>query len=724
MDPDWRRIAEEFRRRETVEITKAIEDTGLNVKAFESALNGRPIDDALKTELRSLWHTAAESDAHLLLALYVYARCQRSWELSIEHVPLIARTIDEMYAAWQSVRRPGAGGRQERAAEPLVGTLLEQSVALKDCMAVENACQCSCPVALARHAEAVASRSERLGDDLRALNPDGDADCIEIVHDILRADEITYSGLVDVAGSVLAVLGDEPDALDTLDQAIGTLQRHESDPAILGDARESELRSYRHGLMAMRGYVLDPAIPRLELTEAGFIYVFPFAFDGVSPEQAGEAATRMWGDGHGTAGLAGQVPYYARPSELSDIWYWGHRDRPSYGGVTIVLPALSITTTAGELIEDYRAEIRLNDLGNHYVRIESRRAALNLHQTNQGFRRGSRYMGEEVIHGERGGTWARLRDYADELINDLTLAVGGDADHVVKDVDGDGHVLLEIRAAAATADAGGKRAATREDILQAAGPLISQSVQSLATSLEEWVRYPHPRSPEDVLEGCAFTDSLGVRTNNTTTLFLPGAPNWSWIEYEEVVEFAASVSALFRLWRHQIDREFEQVHAEVKRHSATPQGASTGNEPALADLRLSLGDFMAEVSERRAKLRSDQLVASAVARRFMDNLFSAADIARLESELDVHMAELDALYGRLTTHLDVLQERSTRRYQRFIEFVLAGVTLFSLAELLGLVNDLFFSGKKVQTHGWVEIVVFLMFALTVMTAIALARRRS
>jgi hypothetical protein len=717
MGPDWRRISDDLRRHEANEITEVIEELGLDVGAFESALSGKPVDDALEAELRSLWRTAAESDGCLLLALYVYARYRRTWELSIDHVPLIDRTIDATYAAWSSVDLPGDGSQAT-----LAGIVLEQSIALKDCMAAENACQCSCPVSLTRLAEAVAHRSARLLAGLPAPGPDDDAAAYEIVRDTLRADELMYSALAELGTGVLAVLAEEPGATAALERAIETLRRRESDPALAGAVGESELRAYRHGLTALRGYLLDPSIPHLELTEAGLVYLYPFTFDGTDPRKAGESAIRLWGHGQGTSRLARQLPQSARPTELSDIWYWGHRDRPSYGGTTVMMPGLSVTTTAGEVIDGYRVEVRLNDLGNHYVRIESPRGPLSLHETNQGLRRGSRYMGEELVHGEQGVTWARLRDYADELIDDLAVAIGRGTDHLVKELDGDGHVLLEIRDASVR-DSGELRPAAPDDILRAAGPLIFQSAQSLTTSLEEWVRYPVPKSAPDVLEGCAFADSWGARTDNMTTLFMPGAPNWSWIEYEEVVELTASVSALFRLWRRQVDQEFRQVHTEIKRHSETPQRLRDESEPKLTDLRLSLGDFMAEVRSQRAELRSDQLVTSAAARHFMNNLFQVADISRRESDLDVRVAELDGLYVRLTTHLDVLQERLTRGYQRFIEFVLAGVALFSLAEFLGFLNSLFFAGP-VPVHGLVEVVVFVVFAVTVLTAIALARRRT
>ncbi|RAY12001.1 hypothetical protein DPM19_27010 [Actinomadura craniellae] len=713
--PDWSLFGRELRqRRESSEITRAVKVAGLDTTALDDAMNGGPVGPAVRDRLESAWRSALARPGNAeLLAGYLYVRARHTWELSIEHVAAIGRTIDAATATW---RRVGAD-------LPQIDRLLALTALLKECMAVENAQQCSCAVDVQQTSALIARECRLLLDRPPPAPQGGDGGFADFVDDCLNVQYLLYSGFADIAGAMLAALraphGD-PATRELLAQTIKDAREREDDPALRDEIGRGELRAYRYGLGAMLEYLSDDSIPRVECTEARFIYVYPFTFDGTPARRPGEIALRLWGDGRGTAPLARQRPLYAKVSELTDIWYWGHADHPSYGGITVALPPLSVTTTAGETIEDYQVTLHLNDLGNHYVRVVGPLGPLTPQQINQGLRRGSRYVGEEAVHSPDGPRWSRLRGYADEVVTTLAGLVG---DSAVGDVDVDGHTHLEIRAALVRAP-DGDRPATPDDLCRAIGPLLFTPVQSLASSLEEWLRHPMPEDRPDPLTGCAYADSLGARTDNTTTFYLPGVPNWAWLEFQDVVELAASVPALFRHWRHQVEARLEHVRAEIERHGTALERHRTPGEQPLEELRLSLGKFMTEVRIQRGKLHSGDLMESAVHRRLLDNLFTGADVRRMETELDAHIAELDALYGMLTSYLRSLQERATRRYQRFVELVLAGMALFSFAEFLGLINDLFFSGKKVQTHGITEIVLFLTLAGAVLGGIVFARRRT
>ena len=69
---------------------------------------------------------------------------------------------------------------------------------------------------------------------------------------------------------------------------------------------------------------------------------------------------------------------------------------------------------------DFKFEIRLSNLGNHYLRMERPLADASVHELNQAMRRGMAYMGEESVTLGKGGSgqgeWDRLNDLADQLI--------------------------------------------------------------------------------------------------------------------------------------------------------------------------------------------------------------------------------------------------------------------------------------------------------------------
>jgi hypothetical protein len=123
----------------------------------------------------------------------------------------------------------------------------------------------------------------------------------------------------------------------------------------------------------------------------------------------------------------------------------------------------------------------------------------------------------------------------------------------------------------------------------------------------------------------------------------------------------------------------------------------------LEGLRVDLRDLVAEVRSELAVLKSMELCHLPVHRVFLDQLYDAAGLPRLEEELEVSIAELDAHYERALSYIALFEDRRRqredsrrqdedrrrRRYEIRLQGILAFLAAASLASLLSLLDSLF-----------------------------------
>ena len=88
--------------------------------------------------------------------------------------------------------------------------------------------------------------------------------------------------------------------------------------------------------------------------------------------------------------------------------------------------------------------------------------------------------------------------------------------------------------------------------------LLFHPVRHLATALEEWIRYPHP-IVDNLLEQQGFADDLVARTDNTTVTYMPASAEWLVDEYQEMIEFVASIPPLLTLWQNRVQHLTHRV---------------------------------------------------------------------------------------------------------------------------------------------------------------------
>jgi hypothetical protein len=568
---------------------------------------------------------------------------------------------------------------------------------MTDAMGVEDALSCSCPVAMGTRARDVVKRLDALLEQERALD-----DNLHDLREVLRNDAATsrryFDTIATVADAVRAFVTQEAPGPLGFDFALNALSI-----ALEGDVYESELRAHYASLKALSDCA---GKPRLRIDDAEVVYVYPFALRGVDGDEA--VARALAGQLTEALGKLGLGAPKAHKLELNDLWE--HRDalEPGYSGVSIELPRIAVTTTAPDEFE-VDAEVRLSRLGNHHLRVRCRLQDAGLHEVNQALRRGTHAMGEETLKsGTR--TWTKFPHYAYDVIRAITEELGE------KEIGSHAtfHVVLAARSISLQHRDGGTSPAKLAEVEKEVGStLLFHPVRHLATSLEEWIRYPRP-SVKNLLGQQGYAGDLVARTDNTTLTFMPASPEWLVDEYEEMIEFVASIPPLLTQWEDQawsLAEELDQIEQTPKR------GISVEllREKATAALVLEQ-----DIHGQLAFLRSPALCRTLAQRQFLDELWKAAGLPALESELERRLTRLTERQGRIAALVRREEQKHAERFADRIQILLGLLAVASLTGVALWINDAFDVHRG--AWAWGETAALTGAALFVVVVIAWARR--
>ncbi|HET8528908.1 MAG TPA: hypothetical protein VFL60_08355 [Gaiellaceae bacterium] len=701
---DWRQIQDEWRDRNYTTLRRAVAALeGDAVDAVDDLLFGA--DAGAAERAREVLHAAfaaaaASADGPLLLALYVHGRCLEKWERTEDYA--------RIGAVLAALAEAAGTGVPDWAADPVSARMLDlvvrQAQAVTAAMSVEDGLRCSCPVAVGSRSRAVVDAVERVLADELALG-----EGLGELRDVVRTDAETtlryFQAIERIADVVLTFVQEEvPRAVDYFDDVLAAL-----DGVAKGDVYESELRAHAACLESLRG---SSAKPRLHVAEARVLYLWPFALrakghePGADTDDAVVARVRR-GE---LASFLAERGFDAAPAEeleLNDLWVVPESPEPGFGGASIMLPELAVRTTAGYWLEPFTVQIRLSRLGNHEVRIESRLADAGLHEVNQALRRGSYAMGaEEIRSGSR--TWDTLSAYVEDVVR--AVADGLESTAVV-DLASRFHVVLGARAMSVVDETGRARPAALADLERCVGStLLLHPVQHLATALEEWARYPEP-SVANLVAGEGFAGDLVARTDNTTVLFMPSSPEWLIDEYEEMIDFMASIPSLMNLWERIVserDRDLEQA---------------LDDEPPIEVLhqhRRRILELERLIRGRLAFLHSQALCRTRAQRRFLDQLWTAAGLDALEAQLESRLALLSDRERRIAAMVSVLDERRRRRQGARVEMVLAFLAAAAVSGVVLWFMEAF--SVNGRSWAWGEAGVQLAIAAVVVGLIFRLRR--
>ncbi len=426
----------------------------------------------------------------------------------------------------------------------------------------------------------------------------------------------------------------------------------------------------------------------------------------------------------------------------------------TYDGVEITLPEISAKTrrlmqmeedgltidqdVRDWLTEDFQAAIRLSAIGNHHICIRGELRKANVHKVNQALRRGSDDFGDEKIHfgAENKVTTSGINEYARMVMDAVATklsekaspkrkedagqpVVDSDdpfsADRVVAGRGGDFHVIVVARRMSLQkADGTWVRDAAIEDLRMAFGArLLSNPVTQLATSLEEWVRYPHRKLP-NILEEIGYQGDFAQRTANTTFLYMPDSPLWLVDEFRDGAEFVASLPALLKAWNKETLFQSQLVRKVSDEAMRSSDADKSVDVRPLLKKEQTVRAREADVQQQLAWLRSSSLVNTRPQREYLDALWAASSLPKMKQELDDRLAQMLAQYQRTTAIVGTLEVEARNRFASRIQIAFAAITVLSVSDFLGWLDELFG-----WDTGWGSTAATLEIAAIIAAAVAM-----
>jgi GNAT superfamily N-acetyltransferase len=699
---DWEAIGKAWGEREFSVLTHSVSSLGGDVvNKVDGLLSADELEesDALDV-LRAAFAAAANAEhGRLLVTLYVHGQCLKKWETTEDYdrIELVLGALKDV-AQDLPVHGVSAG---------LAAIVVAQAQATTTAMSVEDALSCSCPVALGERADEMVGRLDRVIARERELAPG-----LDEARKVVRNDAMTqrqyYRTVAKVAEAVCEfVVQSVPARTECFNEALVALSK----PFENEDVYESEWRAYRATLERLRDCA---AKPRLLVDTAELVYLYPFALEGIEPTSV--VARTLDGDLDEAFEKLDLGPVEAHELEVNDLWVSHARPDAFYSGAYIELPELSVKTTGGDELQ-FAVELRLSRLGNHHLRVESKLEGSGVHELNQALRRASNAMGdEEHASGGQVRPHAKFPEYADSVINAIVDKLADPCkprDRVKAVTDpGESHVVLTARRMSIQRSDGSSTPATLPELMQVVGAtLLFHPVRHLATSLEEWIRYPHPAVANLLPEG--YDGDFVVRTDNTTVSLMPASPEWLIDEYEEMIEFVASVPPLLKLWREMVSGRAK----DLDRAQLPDAPIDELHDHELVNLNLEQ-----DIRRQLAFLRSPLLCRTRGQRLFLDALWERAGLPVAEEELEQQFMRLAERQDRIAALVRWKeQERTEKRHERNeslshrIEIVLAVLAFASVAGAFQWFDDAF--GFHGRVWAGVEAVFLVVMALVILVAV-------
>lgn len=734
-DRVWSAATTEWRRRDFSALRAAAHAMGLPVERLEALLASDPAEweadlaghpeaggaapapPAPARVVQDAFAALPADDAEpaIVLALYVYGLCHQCWERTADHerISAVVGPLEAAVDAHAVSLGAGAGGE-------LLGLIGEEAGCILDAMAVEDTMNCSCPVAMAFHARAVSRRAASVLEREARIGPGFDA-----ARALLRADasahRISFDAMAAFAQGVLGIFyptaaaDDAGRAATALEDAILQLQ------AAAGpdepDRYESELRTHLATLRSLEG---RSSSGHIHVDAAEVVYLYPFATVRLPGIAAVTRACRLSARGWIVAGLRCRSH---EPMGRTDMWEPTDGGPAAYDGVSISLPPIEVETTARttarelgdrEGIDDspvltLRPEIRLSIFGNHQLRIRTTIADADPHEVNQALRRGSGVMGSESLRSGDAGEWAGLCEYARTVIGDVVRDLmeedrpgdaGADPPRFLQnDPAADFHVIVAVRELSVRDHLGARveppagampaesHVAGFADLHSRFGSsLLFNPIPQLATSLEEWIRYPDPPPTLfNVMRRAGYAGEFATRTANTTVIYMPESPKWLIDEFRDGAEFVASLPALLKSWNLAIRRMADGISDGLD--GLTAPEARPMDLHSLRDDELELRRLEARIQRDLATLHSTELVRTRPQREFLDDLWRASGLTQVEDDLQKRLQSTIAQHESLGATIARREDEQSRTYQFRVQWLLALITATSVAGALSWAND-------------------------------------
>ena len=718
--------------------------------------------DSLSEDLKKgeTWQNAFEtSGGATLLAYFVFVWGMNTWELTSDHQEVrkkvadartgylsayfmahdIVNAIHPSSAAQREKLREYLGGEQKlvylifnsltipvdlEAAQTEDEMPVQVSGALLlDAMGVESALYSASVVATQKRANAIRELCEKVLED-ELIKSDGSCDGLRgLVRDLLGAHRDYYGCIARVAEALrraARAARADADAISLLDTTIEELAKAQAD---LGDdVYASELPAYRVALTAWRDRLTSQAVPTVLLDSVNITYIYPFALSGVEGEKAREIALDC-GRGPAADGpdsgraprptFGGLSPSESVELQLTDMWTWGGRRKELHATVSLPMPSLTAELRDDDdARSDYDVELRFNELGNHYLRVDLALQEPALNDINQALRRATTYSGEhDVTSGDK--KWATIAGYAYDVITDVAawMAAEPKSERLTESVgwwtrhrrnrqqaesatavtepedecgfnpDFDYHVVIVIHTASVLQPDGSRRGATKEDIENAYGNLLLQLLNRETTTLDEWICWSKSQAMPNLLADACFPSDFAIGTESTTVLYMPSTPSWAQSGYEEVAEFAASFPPLIRQWKNALD---DKLGSAEKFTQTDDDSHIDDQESELERLRSDLHVALEGIREVRTYLVPSQLLSLHAEGAFLEHLYRQSRLPELRKDIDGYLERGSVTIDRMNTREARLHDHRNRKYQEVIQYILFAVGTFSFSGVVVL----------------------------------------
>jgi hypothetical protein len=433
------------------------------------------------------------------------------------------------------------------------------------------------------------------------------------------------------------------------------------------------------------------------------------------------------------------------------MWTWGGRRESLNGTVKLPMPDLTVKLDDDPRSEcTYKAELRFNDLGNHYLRLELPLTDPTIDDINQALRRATIYSGEHDLiprgrcspgqqttiaqyaeyvivdaaawiisesKSEKAPRWERLwRKSTQEVAASLDKhEVGPPADAVgetpannAKDAkkdsetrnncsfkpDFDYHVVVVINKASISQADEPPVVATKAHIEEAYGLLLLQLLNREATTLDEWICWGRSPDDENLLGDACFPSDFALGTQSTTILYMPSTPRWSRNGYEEVTEFAASFPPLIRERKNNLDDKFASADQFTQKDD---DRRIPDQEAKLDRLRSDLHVAVDEIRQVRNYLVPSQLLSLSAEGKFLEQLYSRSKLPELRKDIDSYIERGRITIDRMNARESRLHDHRNRKSQDRIQFILLLVGFASLSGIFTLALTVWYGS---QIPGW------------------------
>lgn len=181
-----------------------------------------------------------------------------------------------------------------------------------------------------------------------------------------------------------------------------------------------------------------------------------------------------------------------------------------------------------------------------------------------------------------------------------------------------------------------------------------------------------------------------------------------------MIAYVVSLPALFAAWGRELDEHRSDVIARLddatRRQDHPPVAQLREHTRAIQANIHHLRAFILQVRERIARFHSDQICKTDHHRRFLTKFMLAADLARLEDNLNERFVAIEQMFARFADEEQRKSEERAAQRGNVLNVLALAFGVAALAEVLALANVV---AHPSPSDGliWTEVIAIAVIAL-------------